>query len=190
MKKLMFLLVAASALSASAQEATVLGGHVENGAFGGPALKVTSVNGENAVLTGARGGWIVNHSFVLGVGAYGLVTNVKANTTDPVHQYVDMGYGGLELEYVLRSNDLVHLSAGLLVGGGGMEYEDDDRPDVSRLSFFVLEPSVSANLNVTRFFRVSAGVSYRYVTGLKSALSTDSDLSAPAAMVTFKFGKF
>jgi hypothetical protein len=57
-------------------------------------------------------------------------------------------------------------------------------------SFFVLEPSVNANLNVTHSFRIAAGVSYRYVSGLKSIVSTNADLSGPSAVLTFEFGKF
>ena len=56
--------------------------------------------------------------------------------------------------------------------------------------FFVLELSADANLNVTRFFRIAAGASYRYVSGLKSVITTTIDLSELSAILTFKFGKF
>jgi len=105
-----------------------------------------------------------------------------------------MGYGGLELEYIPSSNDLLHLSVGLLVGAGGIGYrhEDNDVFNASHKnnSFFVLEPSVNANLNVTHSFRIAAGISYRYVSGLKSLVSTNADLSEPSAILIFKFGKF
>jgi hypothetical protein len=194
MKKLVLLLVIVFTFSALAQEATLINGEIESGGFGGPVIKVTNINGENTVLVGGRGGWIVNHSFVLGGGGYGLVTDVKAKITDSIHQYIELGYGGLELEYVTSSNDLLHLSMGLLVGGGGIGYKYEDNNGLSsshnKNSFFVLEPSVNANLNVTHFFRIAAGVSYRYVSGLKSAVSTNADLSGPSANLTLKFGKF
>ncbi|MGD1044852.1 MAG: hypothetical protein ABR936_05935 [Bacteroidota bacterium] len=194
MKKLVSLLVIVFTFSALAQEATLINGEIESGGFGGPVLKVTSINGENAVMVGGRGGWIINHSFVLGGGGYGLVTDVKAKVTDSIHKYIEMGYGGVELEYIPSSNDLLHLSVGLLVGAGGIGYkrEDDDMFNASHRnnSFFVLEPSVNANLNVTHSFRIAAGVSYRYVSGLKSIVSTNADLSGPSAILIFKFGKF
>ena len=34
-------------------------------------MTFTTLNGENAVLVGGRGGWIINHSFVLGGAGYG-----------------------------------------------------------------------------------------------------------------------
>jgi hypothetical protein len=194
MKKIVVLLVFVFTFSAFAQETTLINGEIESGGFGGPVLKVTSINGENAVMIGGRGGWIINHSLVLGGGGYGLVTEVKAKKTDSLRQYVEMGYGGLEIEYITASNDLLHLSMGLLVGAGGIGYKHTDNNDFmdshKNNSFFVLEPSVSANLNVTHSFRIAAGVSYRYVSGLKSIVSTNADLSGPSAILTLKFGKF
>ena len=194
MKKMVAFLVTVFTFSAFAQEATLINGEIESGGFGGPVLKVTSINGENAVMVGGRGGWIINHTFVLGGGGYGLVTEVKAKTPDAPRQFMEMGYGGLEIEYITASNDLLHLSLGLLVGGGGVGYKYGDNNDYmgshDKKSFFILEPCVNANLNVTRSFRIAAGVSYRYVSGLKSNVTTNADLSGPSAVLTFKFGSF
>jgi hypothetical protein len=177
-----------------AQEQVLLSGEIENGGFGGPVLKMTTINGENALMVGGRGGWIINHSFVIGGGGDGVVTNVKPRIIDSVHQYMDMGYGGLDLEYISTSDELLHWSAGLLIGGGGVGYRNENNDSFNMHhqmdTFFVLEPNVHVNLNVTHFFRIAAGVSYRYVNGLTSALSTNADLSGPSAMLTFKFGKF
>jgi hypothetical protein len=194
MKKMAVLLVIVFTFSAFAQEATLINGEIESGGFGGPVLKVTSINGENAVMVGGRGGWIINHTFVLGGGGYGLVTEVNAKTTDSLRQYIQLGYGGLEIEYITASDDLLHLSIGLLVGGGGVGYRHEDNNDLfdshKNNSFFVLEPNINANLNVTHSFRIAAGVSYRYISGLKSIVSTNADLSGPSAVLTFEFGKF
>ncbi|NIN69246.1 MAG: hypothetical protein GTO63_32105, partial [Anaerolineae bacterium] len=53
---------------------TLIEGDVRHGGFGGPVVKFTEVNNEFGVLVGGRGGWIINDSFVLGAGGYGLVT--------------------------------------------------------------------------------------------------------------------
>lgn len=59
----------------AAQEAeTLLGGGTTSGGFGGPATAFTTIHGDFAILVGGRGGWIVNHSFVLGGAGYGLAT--------------------------------------------------------------------------------------------------------------------
>ena len=194
MKKIIFILLIVFTLPVAAQEETLISGNIVSGGFGGPVVKLTTINGENAVLVGGRGGWIINHSFVLGAGGYGLVTDVNAKITDSLHQYVEMGYGGIELEYIAASDDLVHLSVGVLIGGGGIGYKSGENDmfntPYKRSAFFVLEPSANMNLNVTHFFRIAAGASYRYVSGLKSGISSNTDLSGLSGVITFKFGKF
>ena len=176
------------------EEETLIKGDIEHGGFGGPVVKFGSFNGESGVLVGGRGGWIINHAFILGGGGYGLVTNVKANTLGPNgERYLEFGYGGLELEYIPEPNKLIHLSFLALIGGGGVSWRDGDVSMSSRResdAFFIVEPTVHATLNVTPFFRISAGASYRYITGLDSKVSSNSDLSGPSGLLTFRFGKF
>lgn len=176
------------------EEETLIKGDVEHGGFGGPVVKLGSLNGESGVLVGGRGGWIINHAFILGGGGYGLVTNVKAKTLGPNgERYLEFGYGGLELEYIPESNKLIHLSFMTLIGGGGVGWRDDNEPMSFRReseAFFIVEPAVQATLNVTPFFRISAGVSYRYVSGLDSKVSSNADLSGPSGVLTLRFGKF
>ncbi len=42
-------------------------------------LKSTSISGKSAWLVGGRCGWIVNHSFVIGGGGYGLASDIPAS---------------------------------------------------------------------------------------------------------------
>lgn len=197
MKYFLVVLCLFIATPAFAQEQVLIGDDFESGGFGGPAIKITQVNKENAVFVGARGGWIINHTFVLGGAGYGLVTRVNANTTDSLHKYIDLGYGGVDLEYVTLSDNLVHLSIELLIGGGGVTYRNvpedngEDFNDHHTINgFFILEPTLHANLNVTYFFRLAGGVSYRYVSGLNSTLATNNGLSGVSAVLTLKFGAF
>jgi len=187
-------LLLASPLLAQEEE-TLLKGTIESGGFGGPVVKIGSLNGESGVLVGGRGGWIINHTFILGGGGYGLVNNVRARVLGPRgERYLAFGYGGLELEYVPEWNKLIHVSFMTLVGGGGVGWRDTQAEAVPREeesdAFFILEPAANVTLNVTPYFRISAGVSYRYVTGVNSAASSNSELSGPSGVLTFRFGTF
>jgi hypothetical protein len=187
MKNLIFIfLVICSVTAASAQEQTLIDDRYERGGFGSIVLKVTNINGERATLLGGRGGWIVDHSFIFGGGGYSLVSNVigKSHGTNRGPTNLNMGFGGIDFEYIHSYNDLIHFSAGIFIGGGSIsdKYEHD--------GFFALEPSVYANLNVTHFFRFVAGVSYRYVSGSKGDVVADVDLSGPSAILKFEFGNF
>jgi hypothetical protein len=167
----------------TAQQETLLRGGIESGVFGGPVVKFSEVGGEFAVFAGGRGGWIINHTLVLGGGGYGVASNLCKGEF-PFEREVEFGYGGLELEYINRSDHLVHFSIYTLIGAGGVTYLFD-RSD----AVFVLEPAINLMLNVTTFFRIGVGAGYRIVTAADLDLS-NSDLSAPFGVLTFKFGGF
>lgn len=185
-----------------AQEQTLLGrGEISHGGFGGPVIKYVQVKGEPGILVGGRGGWIINHSFVLGGGGYGLVNDIKAdeirtNFIDPFYdRYINFGYGGVELEYIVQSDQLVHLSVYTLIGAGAVSYRDRNWNDFGDWNsptdaFFVFEPAVNAELNIISFMRISAGLSYRFISGATLDSISNSDLDGPSAVLTFKFGKF
>lgn len=176
------------------QEETLLGSlDIEHGGYGGPFVKFTSINDHFAVLVGGRGGWIINHTFVLGLGGYGLANNIPSFVVGPLGQrFVDFGYGGLDVEYVFDPDRLVHLSLHTLIGGGAVRYRHELGNDVTGPSdvLFVAEPGVNLDLNVITWFRFSVGAAYRYVSGVTSGVSTNKDLSGLSAQLTFRFGKF
>ncbi len=193
MRPLGILLLSALALvSAQAQQETLVGQGFESGGFGGPVLKITPINGKTGVLLGGRGGWILNHSFVIGGGGYGLVSDIAATTPGPGGEpFINFAYGGLELEYIHQWTKLLHSSFGVLIGAGGVgtRLENGSNSGDSK-SFFTMEPWVNGNLNVTDFFRISAGVSYRWVTGANSPAASDGDLSGVAGILLLRFGSF
>ena len=145
---------------------------------------------------------IINHSLSIGGGGYGLVNSIPGPDgiplmTEPV---LTMGYGGFEMEYIRRSGKLVHSSVQLLIGGGGvgyherrdedMNFENDMENNPTWDSFFIVEPGIGVELNVTSFFRINAGASYRFVSGVEKNGLTNGEIGGPSAVLTFKFGKF
>lgn len=194
-----------TAIQVTAQEQTLLGsGEISNGGFGGPVIKYTSIKGETGILVGGRGGWIINHSFVIGGGGYGLVNNIKALM--PVHidqfgrlhtPYINFGYGGVELEYIIQSDRLLHFSLYTLIGGGTISYRDglwgDNNSgewDTPEDAFFVLEPQINVELNVVSFMRINAGAGYRFISGVELNNLDNGDFSGFSGGLTLKFGSF
>jgi hypothetical protein len=184
----LFLLLVIGVFPAQAQEETLIDGPIENGGFGGPVLKIGSFNGETGLLVGGRGGWIINHSFIVGGGGYGLANNVNAKALGPYgERYLNFGYGGLELEYVAHPLRLVNFSVQTLIGAGALSWRDEDvrvaMRDSDSDTFFIIEPTLHVTLNVTKHFRISGGMGYRFISGLTS-------MSGPSGVLTFRFGKF
>ena len=151
----------------SKQEVLVEG--LENGWYVAGSVKFSEVDGRFANFVGPYGGWLINHKFLLGGGGYGL-TNQRG---------LEMGYGGLVLEYFINPSSLVNVSVKGLIGGGSTSWNWED-------PFFVAEPEVKVNLNVTEFFRIGFGGGYRFVSGNRH----DDRLRGPSATVDLKFGVF
>jgi hypothetical protein len=175
------LVLLATSSVAAAQEETLAGDGLESGGFGAPVVKFSEIGSEFAVFAGARGGWIINHTLVLGLGGYGLASNIGEF---PFEREVEFGYGGLELEYINNSDNVVHFTIYTLIGAGGVTSLFDTAEAV-----FVLEPAANLEVNLTKWFRLGAGGGYRFVSGADQVLSSE-DLSAFFGVLTFKFGSF
>ena len=94
---------------------------------------------------------------------------------------------------------IVHLDVALLVGAGGLVVRTNERvptPNGDRFqvghddAFFAMEPALELEVNVTRFMRIAASASYRYISGVEVPGFSYSNLSMPAGGVAFRFGKF
>lgn len=195
-----FFLALGTADKGFAQQAeTLISGSVTHGGFGGPELKFSSVAGSPAVWVGGRGGWIINinqyHAISIGGGGYGLVSDHKPGfhptESDPL--FALSGYGGFILEYTNRSYKLAHVTISSLIGAGGVSLRDSGYEPVNvddNNPFFVFEPAVNLELNITSFFRIAAGAGYRFTNGITDFGFSDSDFSGFTGTITFKFGGF
>ncbi|MBN1997519.1 hypothetical protein JW935_08210 [candidate division KSB1 bacterium] len=178
-----------------AQEETLLGGDdVDFGGFGGPVWKVGMINGKAGVFSGGRGGLIINHSFIIGGGGYSSMSDIKTDMTaegtdKPI--YLNMYYGGLEMEYIGRPGRLFHYNFMVLLGPGTVNLvTHEPNEEYANSKFFVIEPGVNAELNVSSWMRVGIGAGYRIIFGTDLPDLTDEDMSGISAALTLKFGSF
>lgn len=181
-----------------AQE-TLIDGSVDFGGYGGPFLQFTSVNKQFGLLVGGGGGVILDHTISLGAAGYGLVNDVTETTAPASTPYLNLAYGGVYLQYTHHSDALLHATAGILIGAGGISFRRDvvdmgtgsqNGRDTLNDAFFVVEPSVEGELNVTKYFRIAVGGSYRFVSGVSLYGLGNDDISGPSARLMFKFGSF
>jgi hypothetical protein len=197
MKQLTVLLVVcmmATSVLADEDDETLVSKEIESNGFGGMVLKLTEVNRQTAFVGGWRGGWIINHTYVIGGGVYALINNIRPTVIRSEKDLLlDMEYGGFEFEYVVNSPELIHFSIYTLIGAGKVKYRERDRPGADVYGsdrFFVAEPAVSFMLNVTNYFRMGVGSSYRYINGVNLEGTSNSRLRGLSANLTLKFGKF
>jgi hypothetical protein len=176
------------------EDETLLRGVQSSGGYGAPTVALTSVHGEWAVLTGGQGGWIINRQFVLGGAGRGLAT-LPSTSVRGREREIQMGYGGLLLEYIGAPSELIHYGLSAVVGGGsvqlvrdGYDHRDDEAFDQSAL--FVTEAGGRLELNVTSFFRIGAGGGYLFVSGSDVPTVSDADLRGPYGQLSLRFGSF
>jgi len=141
-----------------------------------------------------------SHSLGVGFGATGFINEFHYEPSVDMDVFLTGGYGGIYIEPILFPKFPVHLSFPVLFGAGGISFisRDDSFNDnfiEDSKAFLLIEPAAELELNLTRFFRLSLGASYRLPTqfdvGLPGTYTIDVDaLKSMSYTITFKFGKF
>jgi hypothetical protein len=177
---------------------TLISDNISSGGYGGAVLMYSRILDRDAVFFGGKGGWIINHHFVLGGAGFGMVTRVPTPAGAPdigEDLRTEFGYGGIWLEYIFLPDKLVHGSIGTLLGGGSVAYsrirrtERQDR-EVENDVVFAAEPVISVEMNISRFLRLAVGAGYRYVGGVNLTGLRREDVSGFTGSVMLKFGRF
>jgi hypothetical protein len=128
-----------------------------------PEMKINSIQGQVGTLVGFYGGALINRTFLLGI----------AGGVNLGHPRVNYGYFGGIAQVIINPAGLVHCSGQLLVAyGTTKDYEDpkegllDNFWNISGAPFFILEPGINLELNLSKRVSLVGGVSYRNVSGL------------------------
>jgi len=142
---------------------------------------------------------IVNKILIVGMAGYGIVSNTVVQGSVPGTD-LDLygGYGGLVLGFNVLPREVVHLSVPVILGAGTIylsdpnffNYTSDSEYTIEKSTFLVVEPGAYLEFNVTQFFRLGIGASYRYVQGSALTNLTDEELSDWSANLQLKFGRF
>ena len=158
-----------------------------------PEVKINSIQGDIGTLVGLYGGPLINRTLL--IGACGGV-NLG-------HPRVNYGYFGGIVQYIFNPEEMIHFSSQLVMAyGTTKDYENpksgllDNFWNISGTSFYVLEPGVNFELNLSTGLIFVAGVSYRYVSGLNTNSEdislthvTNEDMSGVNFSIGLKFGK-
>jgi len=193
---------------------TIFSSGRNNGGYGAFSIGYSEIDGSDAFVGGVRGGFIFDHKLAIGLGGYGFVNNLDNhsyhNSTND-NLYMAGGYGGVFIEPIVGGTKPVHVSFPILLGIGGValteddwdwDWEDDNYHNNNTYDsdvFFVVEPGIELEFNLSRFFRMAATVSYRFTSDVEftkynndpvfEGISSDALRGLNFGMV-FKFGKF
>lgn len=207
MKKLSLLIfLGLGFLLASAQDdndnekiSTIFSKGRSNGGYGALSFGYTQIDGKDAFLMGARGSWIIDHSFAIGLGGCGFVNDVNYHgwLNNELNNNLAGGYGGIYLEPIIAARLPVHISIPVLFGVGGISRIDnqqnwdnwvfnDSQSDV----YLVFEPTVELEFNMTRHLRLAGTIGYRFTSKIEMQETNPDILEGTNIGLIMKFGKF
>jgi len=172
--------------------------------FGGSDLRISDFKGERALMVGAYGGLIINRRYLFGLAGYGIVTNVEFDGIVPGQAATKTlnlhgGYGGVIVGASIAPREVIHISIPILLGAGALEVVDknfftNNLPDaeftIENTVFFVFEPGIEVEFNISTNFRLGFGASYRFITGTELVNVDDDEVSGGAGLISFRFGRF
>ena len=158
-----------------------------------PEVKINSIQGDIGTLVGFYGGALINRTFLIGI----------AGGVNLGHPRVNYGYFGGIMQYIFNPSDVVHCSGQLLLAyGSTKDYEDpkegllDNFWNISGAPFFMMEPGLNLEVNMSHRVTLVVGMSYRYVSGLDEynenvliTRVTNEDLSGLNFNIGLKFVK-
>lgn len=211
MKRIIIPLLIMLSLGLNAQEnnefKTIFGGQ-SIGGYGAIGGGYTLINQDNAMIFNARGGVVLGHTFAIGLGGSGFISEYQYNPALTQKASLAGGYGGAFVELIVFGRSPVHLSFPVLIGIGGAAYTtwQNEGSDFERENFVeqtatfgVFEPGIELEFNITKFFRLAAYFNYRYASNIDITKIIDDEpvklvlpdaLTSYSAGIILKFGKF
>jgi hypothetical protein len=161
------------------------------------SIGYSQIDGKDAILMGARGSWIIDHSFAIGLGGVGFINDVNYHSwqNNKLNNNLAGGYGGIYLEPILAPRLPVHISIPVLLGIGGISRVQDNWDnwtynDSQHDVFLVFEPAVELEFNLTRHLRLAGSVGYRFTSKIEMTDTNPDILEGTNIGLVMKFGKF
>ena len=177
---------------------TLSGSMSHSGGFGALSFRSTDFNDESLVLAGLRGGWIINRTLGIGIEGHGVIPTTKfENITEDPNQEVSLlgGYGGMFLELIFFSNEVVHVTFPTSAGAGWLGYHLTSNntimdQEVDSDVFWYIEPGANLEFNISRNFRLATGLSKRFTQDFELQNTASDAFNKLNYYVTLKIGGF
>lgn len=151
-------------------QSTLIGDIYKNSFFGAYSMKMSNNSDKPLLFAGGKAGWTINEQLTIGGAGYGLTNPSSVTYADGSNNQfglLEMGYGGLFFEYIYNSDGIIHFTANTIIGAGGLSLNNNnpagDAGKATTAGFFVIEPGISVELNVSRNIRIGFESSYRYI---------------------------
>jgi hypothetical protein len=180
---------------------TLLGKDRSRGKYVALSLGYSGIDSRKTLVFGQKVTWLPVRSVGIGMGVNEFISEYRHDAIADRDIYLLGGYGGMYIEPIVLPRMPVHASFPILMGVGGIsQMYSDEEFLVSYMfdefqTFLILEPGAEVELNLTKSFRLAAGITYRFTTPfeLKSSESYTTDIKSLRSLtfrLVFKFGRF
>jgi len=169
---------------------------IDRSFFIAPELKYTKVIGDWETIAGMRLGYCINHKYVFGLGADGIISDNgfegTGSTSENDYLRNAIVYGGFYFDFIVPTGIPLQVSFPTLLGIGG-DFVYEKQPYIKILEgsdFLFAEPKINLEFNLSRVIHIGAGVGYRFVANSHIQRLSNKDLSGMVINVTVKLGSF
>lgn len=188
--------------SASAQRIFVLDPDHTFGGYIGGTVRVGSLYHQPAFLTGAVTAIVVDRRLVVGLEGVALASDVVIHPGPWSQASLRMLYGGVIVAYTVAAERPVHAVLRTTIGGGGVRplRQTFSRPislmvlmvdmpvDGPDDAFFIVEPGLAVEANLSPHVRVELGALYRIVMGIATPGLDNLGIGGASVALTAKIG--
>jgi len=172
--------------------------NVVHGVYLGLNFNYGEIDGKSTYTAGAKIAYVANRKFEIGIAGSGIYSDQNEN--GPLdNNDIYGGYGGLHLEPIFFGSSTFSLSVPLLIGGGAVSYSNEDIYDFCEYGcytnenwepFFVFEPGLNLQYNISPYLQVEMGAKYRVSSNITLYPGSITNINGFSAGIGLKVGVF
>lgn len=183
LRALFFLLSSATTCLAQ-QEKTLFGNHSlkSTGGWGGYRMQISRVAGHDVQISGFHLTGEYGRKLLAGYN-FNWMTSYVPVDYDGKERNLRLNWHSFQLGYEIAAHKIIHPVVDMDFGIGRVKISDLGKDQV-----FVLSPSAGIELNLYRWFHLTLGAGYRWVSDARIANLRNTDLSGTFGQISLKFG--
>lgn len=162
--------------------------------FASPIFEFSEVNGSFGFSSGGGAGIIINQTLFIGGYGLKLAPVIEKELILDGQNYqdleIDFNHAGLWVGYIHDFRKLIHFGGSAKFGWGNIALEHASFPGDYDDNVLVITPQAEVEVNISKWFKINAGLGYRLVTSVNENFFSKKDFNSPEASISLMFGWF